>query len=371
MERRILTDNLRRLRNIKRMNQAELAKKAGLSRPSYVDIENGNADPRSSTLINIANSLGVQLADFFKPLPSLKHVRFRIAKNMSRRDENNREQLLQEIAEWLKDYNEIENILGKKQEYGFAGYNKKDPIEAAKYARNLLGIGQKEAIRDICGLVEKAGIKIYLSGSGIKQYFGLSIGIEDGGPAVCVRVGNDISVERQIFTLAHEVGHLLLHRGSYDKNEVKENAKEDREADIFASHFLMPQEGFLNEWNDNNGSFLVNRILHVKRIFKVSYMTVLMRLRENKFAEDTIFQRFAVEYKRLYGHDLKNHYEPDSVSKYEPEGLAKSDFMENRLNRLVREAYDKELISMDRAAEILKISIEEMRELNNSWKEAI
>lgn len=43
------------------------------------------------------------------------------------------------------------------------------------------------------------------------DFFGLSIGPADGGPAVVVNVWDGISVERWIFTAAHELGHLVLH----------------------------------------------------------------------------------------------------------------------------------------------------------------
>jgi predicted HTH domain antitoxin len=53
----------------------------------------------------------------------------------------------------------------------------------------------------------------------------------------------------------------------------------------------------------------------------------------------------------------------------EPDPLSNNDFIEDRLHKLVRTAYENEKISLSRAAEILRISIDEMRELNNSWKE--
>ena len=52
----------------------------------------------------------------------------------------------------------------------------------------------------------------------------------------------------------------------------------------------------------------------------------------------------------------------------EPEPLADIDCIEDRLSRLVREAYEKELISMSRAAEILGKSVVEMREIASDWK---
>jgi Zn-dependent peptidase ImmA (M78 family)/DNA-binding XRE family transcriptional regulator len=371
MNRGVISDNLRRLRSIKGYNQTQIAKKAGLSRPSYVAIEKGTADPRSSTLMNIAGALDVSLADLFRPLPSLKKVRFRIYKTMSKREQNQRDQLLQDVAVWLSDYNELEKMLGVSVKYKFKDFKERDPVLASGEARKIFCVKDEEIIRDICVLVESAGIKVYLSKTGFKKYFGMSVSVEDGGPAICVKVGDDVSVERQIFTVAHEMGHLLMHRSSYKKDEVKEIDLEEKEADKFASHFLMPQSIFDKEWQSARGLHFVNRVLHVKRIFRVSYMTVLMRLIEYGVFGNDIIQLFRAAYKELYHHDLKNYYEPESYSETEPEGLVKSDFMDDRLHRLVREAFEKELISMDRAAELLKISVVDMRELNNSWKMAV
>jgi Zn-dependent peptidase ImmA (M78 family)/DNA-binding XRE family transcriptional regulator len=369
MSREILSQNLRRIRSIQKMSQADLAKKAGINRISYVQIENGAADPRSSNLLSIANVLGIGLTDLFKPMPTLSHVRFRINKKLSPREENSREQLLQDVSEWLKDYRELEDLLSNKKSYLFNNLKEKDPVKAAKKARDLLELEAKEPVRDICGLVEKAGVRIFLPKSQFKKYYGLSVSSLDGGPAICVRVGEDISVERQIFTVAHELGHLLLHGYSYKKDEITEIVQDENDADLFASHFIMPKDSFNREWDETRGVHFVDRVLHVKRIFKVSYRTVLRRLIENDIVGKNIYKDFAIEFKKLYNHDLKDHYEPDSYSEIEPYyGLIKSDFMEDRLNRLVREAYEKELISMNRAAEILGLSVSEMRELNNSWK---
>jgi len=52
----------------------------------------------------------------------------------------------------------------------------------------------------------------------------------------------------------------------------------------------------------------------------------------------------------------------------EPSELDKADIVEDRFYRLVREALEKELITISRAAEILSLSLEDMRELTLSWK---
>ncbi|MDA6083001.1 ImmA/IrrE family metallo-endopeptidase, partial [Escherichia coli] len=62
--------------------------------------------------------------------------------------------------------------------------------------------------------------------------------------------GNDRSVPSRIkFTLAHELGHFLLHKSvkkeDFNKKDVYKRMEE--EANHFASAFLLPAETFSNE----------------------------------------------------------------------------------------------------------------------------
>src|SRR5690554_2090535 len=143
----------------------------------------------------------------------------------------------------------------------------------------------KEVIRDICGLLSANGVKVLPYQASADAFFGLSVGAEDGGPAVVVNVFERISVERWIFTAAHELGHIVMHRGSFDVNEKAEEKSEENEANWFASEFLMPDILFRKEWSETRGLDLVHRVFKLKRIFRVSYQTVLRRLAENRKAE--------------------------------------------------------------------------------------
>lgn len=52
----------------------------------------------------------------------------------------------------------------------------------------------------------------------------------------------------------------------------------------------------------------------------------------------------------------------------EPASLKKFDFLEDRYTRRVREAIEKEKISLSRGAEMLGLRIDEMRELLRGWR---
>ena len=142
---------------------------------------------------------------------------------------------------------------------------------------------------------------------------------------------------------------------------------------MFAAQFLMPDEQFDKEWENAKGLPLYDRVMHLKRIFKVSYQTVLMRLRDRV---DDIWKRFLNEHKHRTGRTLPRTEEPQALSRSafcsvlaaeEPQHLVESDLMDTRLKALIRKALDRELISLAKAAEILGLDLMKMRELANMW----
>jgi len=366
-----IPQNVRRIRTSRGLRQDEVARKAGISRNAFRSIETGQAEPRVSTLQGIARALGVDLPALLAEPPRLSSMRFRSSKARSRKAQATRDQVIVEVARWLKDFAGLEELLDQRKPYALQALGNKvadstdpnRPVEAARRARQALGLKPDEPIRDICGLLESAGVKVHVLKLEMENLFGLSVAAADGGPAVVVNVRDDISVERRIFTAAHELGHLLLHPRAYDVEQLEEDRDEEKEADLFASHFLMPSEAFQSEWRDTNGLPLVDRVLHVKRIFRVSYQTVLVRLVESRQVDPAkVWMIFKAQWKRRSAQAL--------TKKVEPMPLAEVDFLEDRLSRLVRKAVESEKITLSRAAEILGLNLSTMREVVASWQVA-
>lgn len=96
--------------------------------------------------------------------------------------------------------------------------------------------------------------------------------------------------------------------------------------------------------------------------FGVSYLTVLHRLVDMGIGNyNSLIPKFIAICKQKYGQSFDNHKEPF--------GLSEPDFVENHLLSLVRRALDKSLITVSRAAEILNVSLADMRQIINSWTE--
>ena len=381
MSEKYICDNLRRLREAKGLTQSEIADRAGISRIAYRNIENAVSIPKVSTLQSIANGVGVKLHDLFIPLRTLKKVRFRASKKM-----NSRENILVEVARWLDDYNFLEKLMDDDKRYQFQSLAKKlsqkpKGLERAKYAatkvRQVLKIDANAPIRDIAGLLESNGIKLYPLSLVSDGFFGLSIAEEEGGPAIVVNVWERISVERWIFSAAHELGHLLLHLDAYNVEESSEDEEQEHEANVFAAYFLMPEEAFEKEWEDTYGLPFVDRVIKVKLIFQVSYKTVLYRLSERM--GNSIWGKFKGAYHLRTGKILSIVDEPEALSpdkfkqapetlrSQEPDSLSPSHFIEDRLYKLVRNAIENDKITLGRGAEILKRDLGDMREIVSSW----
>lgn len=359
--------NILRIRTSLGLTQQQVADEAGISRVAYRDIETGQtSSPRVGNLQSIAAALGVGLQELLVEPPTLATARFRSAKVVGQKDRARRDRVVADVARWIRDFGELEKLVGEGTPWKLHAVAqevqnlpaKDRPLQAAKLAREALKLGD-EPVRDICGLLESAGVKVLPLDIDLEALFGLSVAQADGGPAVVVNTADGISVERQIFSAAHELGHLLLHPGAYDVVKVAEDDAEEKQADSFAAHFLMPTAAFDKEWKETYGLPFVERVLHIKRLFRVSYKTVLYRLIEMKVVSNQVWQRFNFEYKRRYNKSLGRRDEPFP--------LATVDFVEDRLCRMVRKAVESQTISLSRAAEILRVDLKEMRERVASW----
>ena len=363
-----IAENLRRVREAKGVSDNDLAEKASMSLDDYRSLETGEFTPSMANLRAVAAVLDVPLGHLVETVRPLPQVRFRAKKHLPERA-----QILAEVSRWFYGFSEIEAMLNDRPHNKLAKIHaqlstvSKDPIEAAALVRRELGIQGDEPIYNIRTLLESSGIKVGEVKLPSSTFFGLSIADERHGPAVVINTWEGISVERWIFTAAHELGHLVLHSSDYSPEQVEESDDHEEEADKFASAFLMPSSAFDREWDSTIGLAFVDRVMKIKLIFNVSYQTVLVRLGD-KYPKDTkLWPRFRGQYKSRYGKSLPRSTEPEPLSKEPFSGQYPINFAAARLNKLVRKAVEKGEISVARGAEVLEISLHEMRELMNSW----
>jgi transcriptional regulator with XRE-family HTH domain len=176
MDAALIAKNAKRLRHGREMTQAQVAKKSGVSVLTYSKIESGSASPRIDTLYKVASALGVSIHELFAQVRELKAVRFRAQKKLKRRD-----QVLAKAANWLDDFNYLLKEVESDSKYVLSGIpsklkntsRSKRPIEAAKLAREEMGLNDEEPIHDITGLFAASGIKVLTYTLKSDAFFGM------------------------------------------------------------------------------------------------------------------------------------------------------------------------------------------------------
>jgi Zn-dependent peptidase ImmA (M78 family)/DNA-binding XRE family transcriptional regulator len=111
-----------------------------------------------------------------------------------------------------------------------------DPISAADSTREYWGIGVKPIPR-LVPLLETKGVRVFTLAERNKNVDAFSCWM-NGIPYIFLNTFK--SAERSRFDAAHELGHLLMHRHS-----PSGQANGEREADMFAAAFLMPQDDLI------------------------------------------------------------------------------------------------------------------------------
>jgi Zn-dependent peptidase ImmA (M78 family)/DNA-binding XRE family transcriptional regulator len=169
-----------------------------------------------------------------------------------------------------------------------AGYGEYavDARRKASEVRQYLGLGQGP-VAGIAGVCETLGITIYRAHLGSDLNKTIS-GAFYKHPALgfSILVNLDMTRGRRRFTAAHELAHALLHSGS-EAIVVSDTGHrgDPREAyaDAFAGEFLMPEEGIrrtLESLGAGPKVEDVEPVIHLQRMFNVSFITALVRLRQ-------------------------------------------------------------------------------------------
>ncbi|MBI9052338.1 MAG: ImmA/IrrE family metallo-endopeptidase [Bacteroidales bacterium] len=111
------------------------------------------------------------------------------------------------------------------------------PEKAAGFIRKQMGIPVNEPVRMIYNLLESNGIIIVEIET--TEYFDGASFITDKGFPVIV-INKAFSNDRKRFTLAHELGHLIMHITGHFP--IPDDRRLEDEANNFASEFLMPED---------------------------------------------------------------------------------------------------------------------------------
>jgi Zn-dependent peptidase ImmA (M78 family)/transcriptional regulator with XRE-family HTH domain len=186
----------------------------------------------------------------------------------------------------------------------------------------------------------------------------------------CIAVNSQMTLGRQVFTLAHELAHAYFH--SQDADVVVsmpggDHGKE-RFADAFAGEFLVPGDELYRvaaELIPFGEVASPAAVVHLQRYFGVSFATLRVRLLQEKMITQAQYDALADASPGQLALALGYKVHPADLGDYDLHPLAAQPA---RVLLLVRAALLKSVITPGDAAEALGTSTEEIRQLMATTK---
>jgi Zn-dependent peptidase ImmA (M78 family)/transcriptional regulator with XRE-family HTH domain len=238
-----------------------------------------------------------------------------------------------------------------------------DGEKVATQLRKHLGYSDLDSYQNLYENFRRLGIHIFRRTLSKNSLSGLFIRHPFAG--FCVLINNDENIYRQNFTLAHEIGHALMDGTDYNISLNNANVREFREirANKFASSFLLPKDVIKRI---PKKAINVNYIKEQANMFRVNVAPFLIALKNCGIINEREYQFY--KNKQLVIHM------PEQID-YELDGLT-TKLMDSYRHvitlslspsyiRDCHEAYEKEIISEDRLAEMLLVNIYDLPKILN------
>jgi len=290
------------------MTKKMLAGRVGVSERSITGYESGTQEPETPTLRKISEALRFPEAFFFGDAPELLAPEVASFRSLSKMTAKQRDSALGagSVALMLNDWIEskfdlpVPDVpdLGRDHTGLHAGENlssqdefneypshagSQDPEAAAEMLRAHWGLGELP-IKNMIALLESKGIRVYSLAIDAKEVDAFSVW-NGGKPFVFLNTYK--SAEHCRFDAAHELGHLVLH-----KHGQPQGPELEREANAFASAFLMPRASVLA--NAPRVATLPALIKH-KRYWSVSVAALNYRLHALGLTTDWIYRTLCIQ----------------------------------------------------------------------------
>jgi Zn-dependent peptidase ImmA (M78 family)/DNA-binding XRE family transcriptional regulator len=234
-------DRLKQAREIRGFTQAELAERVGVTQSTIAQLESNNKQlilqPSERIIEAIAFQTGFSVAYFYQESPPefpLGSLLFRSRRSLLKREDKARVHqlgsLIYEIAE--KMAKRVKTIPTTVPRVG-----SEDPATAAHITRAAFGLSPHTPVRNLLNILEKNGVFIFAIPLSVEEHDSYSVWADTQLRRPVIMISSGKPGDRQRFSLAHELGHLVMH------DTFPEGLKKiEDEADRFASEFLLPEE---------------------------------------------------------------------------------------------------------------------------------
>lgn len=316
--------------------------------------ERGEMTPSSTVLIALRKALGVSIPYLMAPHGvELGEVDFRTRASTGAKD---RAAVATEVLEWVERYLQVEEILELSSAEWTCPRGMPVTIRDAEAAEDVaerlrsqwsLGI---DPIPNMTELLEERSIKVLVADLPDKvSGFTCLVGRPKRGDDIpVIVVSRRFPLERRRLTLAHEAGHRVMTASVANEKSL------ERWCTRFAGAFLVPRKHLEREVGKHRSALGYRELIDLKRVYRVSASALLMRLEQIGVIDQATLERAFRTFARRWRFEEPEQLEGDK---------ARGDLERpRRFERLVYRALAEDLISVAKAAELLRKPIRVVEE---------
>lgn len=278
---------LRDVRELFNLSRKDLEKRLNLPKKTILKYENGIEEPCFKVQVQLNSLFDLRMPFFSKndPVPKVtnynemsfneKYANELKSKERELQFVNMSDSFLHEILKYLNlGKTTIINLLKEVQ---IMKDNNLDMDEIAKYVRKSLNLDKKN--NDLMSAIEKSGV--FVLERGLNKKIGTySTWTDTNHPYIILRT-NKYGSDR-LFELAHEFGHILLHRGyDFSSSDVYYGRSLEREANHFANSLLLEKDFFIQNFERTiDDKTNPKQYLQLKKYYGVAIVPLEKRARK-------------------------------------------------------------------------------------------
>jgi len=251
--------------------KSELADKIDKSASAIGQFESGRARPDAQTVRELSLALGLPLTFFTRPLRTapvpVEQCHFRSLRSASQKERRRliaQGTILNELVSLLEERVELPREQVSAVARTCISVDDIESLAVEVRTRWGLGLGP---IPNVMQLLEANGLLVLPIHAGSADVDAFSFWL--GGRPCIFLVEHKDSSSRVRFDAGHELGHLVLH-----PDVVPGDPEMERQANRFASAFLLPKDSFLPECPTR---LVWEHFLELKRRWKVSLAALFRR----------------------------------------------------------------------------------------------
>lgn len=339
----MIGDRLKLARAASGLSMQALGNCVGVSANMIKKYEHNQSMPTSSVLLKLAQIMNVRIEFFFREARvTLGNIEYRKKANTPTKVLKQIEaDVLDQAERWLELADLWANFPVARfvLEMDVPLIKSLDEIEeVAEKLRDYWQIGL-DSLPNLIDLFESKGILVIISDVDQSSKFdGLQANIQD---IPIIVVSSNWSGARQRFTLAHELGHIVLH------GKVSDDIDEEIACHRFASAFLLPKESAFKQLGKKRKDISNYELKTLKQEFGLSMQACLRRAKDLSIISESLYKYKCIQFSQW---GWRRNEPNEDLIKPEETILFK---------QLTHRALSENIITESKAAELLKMSLTE------------